>query len=303
MQVDELLDQLGGTATRAELVAHVTEGALRRAVSCGSVVRLSRGRYALPTAPVTDMRLELPDVAVRGQRAAFEVSGTAMLLSASARWGWPSKWLPTKPQVAVPRGRAVRSEVRRRIDVRLRDVPRGDREDGWVTSRVRTALDCAGELPPDEAVAVLDSALREGMVGRDELLLAAAALPPRYRRRSEEVIHFADPLAANPFESVLRWVVADVPGLHVRPQVPIFDADGRIGIVDLADENLKIVIEADSFEWHGQREALERDATRYNRLVAEGWLVLRISWHRAMHDPGSVRDLVRRTVARRDLRV
>ena len=303
MQVEEVLAELGGTASRAELLAHVTEGALRRAVAGRSVARVARGRYALPPDPVTDARLELPDIARRGRRAAHEISGTAMLLSASARWGWQSKWLPTRPQVAVPRGRTVPPDVRRRLEVRLRTLGAGDREDGWVTSRRRTALDCASELPEDEAVAVLDSALREGAVDRDELLLGAAGLPPRYRRRAEELIRFADPRAANPFESVLRWIVFAVPGLAVQPQVTIADPEGTIGTVDLADEELKIVLEADSFEWHGDREALDRDATRYDRLVAEGWLVLRLTWHRVMNDPEWVLDIVRRVVALRDLRV
>src|SRR5699024_4658409 len=39
MQVEEVLAELGGAATRAELLAHVTEGRLRRAVAAGVVER------------------------------------------------------------------------------------------------------------------------------------------------------------------------------------------------------------------------------------------------------------------------
>ncbi|NYF97257.1 DUF559 domain-containing protein [Janibacter cremeus] len=299
----QVLHDLGGVASRAELLTQVTEGALRRAVASGAVMRQSRGRYALPTTPRIGERAELTELAEAGRRAAHAVSGTAILLSATARWGWPTKWVPTKPQVALPRNRRVTPRVRRAFDVRFRDVPSSDREDGWVTSRVRTALDCASLLEPDEAVAVLDSALREGTVDRDELLLAAAGLAPLYRRKVDELVRFADPLAANPFESVLRWIVSDIPGLGVQPQVRVTDDDGLIGIVDLADEQLRIVIEADSFEWHGQREALERDCIRYNRLIAQGWLVLRFSWDQVMHHPERVRELVRRTVVQSYLRV
>ena len=298
MQVEEVLTELGGLATRAELLTQVTEAALRRAVAEGSVLRRARGRYALPVTPWTTERVALATLAEAGRRAAHEVSGTAILLSATARWGWPTKWVPTKPQIALPRNRKVAPRIRSSLDIRVRDVPTQDREDGWVTSRVRTALDCASLLPKDEAVAALDSALREGMVERDELLLAAAGLPPRYRRRADELIRFASPLAANPFESILRWIVADIPGLDVTPQVRITDDAGLIGIVDLADVQLRIVMEADSFEWHGQKEALERDCIRYNRLVAEGWLVLRFSWDQVMNHPERIRELVRRTVLR-----
>lgn len=83
----------------------------------------------------------------------------------------------------------------------------------------------------------------------------------------------------------------------------IRDEVGPIGIVDLADERVKIVLEADSFEWHGSREALERDCIRYDRLTADGWLVLRFSWDRVMNHPEWVRDIVLRTLAHRDSRV
>lgn len=269
-QPEQVLAELGGDASRAELLTHATEWALRRSLAAGTVVRPSRGRYALPVTPRIGERIEQVELAEAGRRAAHQVSGTAIQLSAAARWGWPTTWVATKPQVAVARGRNVSPSTQRAFEVHWRNIPLGDREDGWVTNRVRTALDCACYLPGNEAMAVLDSALREGAIDRDELLLAAAALPTRYRRKVEERIRLAHPAAANPFESVLRWIVSDIPGLRVEPQVRICDDDGLIGVVDLADEELKIVLEADSFGWHGSQEALERDCIRYDRLVAQG---------------------------------
>jgi very-short-patch-repair endonuclease len=58
------------------------------------------------------------------------------------------------------------------------------------------------------------------------------------------------------------------------------------------------VLEADSFEWHGSRAALARDARRYNLLVSEGWLVLRFAWEDVMHDPRYVRDVLEAAVSR-----
>ena len=157
MQVEEVLAELGGAATRAELLAHVTEGRLRRAVAAGVVERPARGRYRLPAQPWTTERITSTEVADAGRRAAHEVSGTAILLSAAAHWDWPTKWVPTHPQVAVPPGRKVTARTKRSIDVRWREVPARGRDDGWVTDRVRTAMDCAVLLPADEALAVLDS--------------------------------------------------------------------------------------------------------------------------------------------------
>lgn len=303
MQPEQVLAELDGIASRAELLAHVTEASLRRSLATGTVVRPARGRYALPAAPRIGERAEHAELAHAARQAAHQLSGTAILLSAAARWGWSSKWVATRPQVAVPLGRKVSASGQRSTDVRWREVPASDRDDGWVTSRVRTALDCASLLPGDEALAVLDSALREGVVDRDELLLAAAGLPTLHRRKVEGLVRLASPLAANPFESVLRWIVSDIPGLSVRPQVRVTDEDGLVGVVDLADEGLRIVLEADSFEWHGDRTALERDCVRYDRLIAQGWLVLRFSWDRVMSHPEWVRDIVRQTMSQRDSRV
>lgn len=61
----------------------------------------------------------------------------------------------------------------------------------------------------------------------------------------------------------------------------------------------QVVLEADSFEWHGDRGALHRDAHRYNALVAAGWLVLRFSWEEVMFHPERVRTVLEAVVAAR----
>jgi very-short-patch-repair endonuclease len=68
------------------------------------------------------------------------------------------------------------------------------------------------------------------------------------------------------------------------------------------DRRLHLVNEADSFEWHGSRQALKKDARRYNLLVINGWLVLRFTWEDVMFDPGYVRDVLVRMVALVDTR-
>lgn len=297
--VEDVLTQQGGVATRSEILREVTEASLRAALTQGRLVRLSRGRYALPSVDVGAPRWDeaLKVTAERSRRAAHELSGTAVLLSAAARWGWRCKWVPRRPQVVVPRGRKVTATRQQRHEMHWRAIPRGDVVDGWVTDRVRTAVDCAATLPPDEALCVLDSALREGMVTRDEMLLACAGLAPRFRRRAEESIRLADGSSDNPFESVLRWIALGVPTLAVQTQVRIDDPAGFVGRVDLADEELRIVLEADSVEFHSEPEQLERDCIRYTRLVADDWLVLRFTWKQVMNDPEWVRDVIIRTVA------
>ncbi|MGG5257684.1 type IV toxin-antitoxin system AbiEi family antitoxin domain-containing protein [Phycicoccus avicenniae] len=285
MDPADVVRRLGGIAGRHEVVDVVGRSALHRAVADGSLVRVARGRYALPvTAPA--------------RAAAQQLTGTAMLLSAAAHWGWALKAPPELPQVAVPRGRKVPDEARALHDVRWRDVPAHHRVDGWVTSPVRTVHDCCALLPFDEALCVVDSALRDhdtdlrGLHDLDDV-------PGRLRRRVGAVLDAGSELAHGPFESVVRAVALGVPGLHVRPQVAIRDVDGFVGRVDLADERLRIVIEADSSEFHSGAADFARDCERYSRLSVDGWLVVRVPWRMAMSEPDRLHRLLVRAVASR----
>ena len=150
-------------------------------------------------------------------------------------------------------------------------------------------IDCAKDCAFDEALTVADSALRHGNVTAGQLLKLADEVPSTGRRQCLRVAHAASGLAANPFESVLRAISLDVPGLELRPQV-VIEEDGWAGRPDLVDVEHRVVVEADSFEFHGRRAALVRDCERYNALALRGWLVLRFSWEHVMHDPTYVRE-------------
>jgi very-short-patch-repair endonuclease len=158
-----------------------------------------------------------------------------------------------------------------------------------VTSPHRTVLDCARDLPFREALAIADSALRHRDVDHDELVKRALELPTTGRSAALRVVGAATALAANPFESVLRAIALDVPGLHVEPQVWIVERGFR-GRPDLVDRRRRIVIEADSYEFHGHRRALKRDCERYTGLVVRGWTVVRFAWEHVMFEPDYVRD-------------
>ena len=70
----------------------------------------------------------------------------------------------------------------------------------------------------------------------------------------------------------------------LRPQVTIYEP-ALLGRPDLVDTRLRVLVECDSFEWHGSREALERDARRYTRLAVAGWIVIRLTYDDVMRHP------------------
>lgn len=284
----DALHRLGGVATFASLMGLTDRASLSARVAAGDIVKDSRGRYALPAAD--DAR-----------RAANAHSGVVSHVSAALHWGWELKVTPDKPHITIPRNRNLGS--RGRADV----VPHWatlneDEVVELVTSRERTLADCMRTLPVDEGLAVADSALRHGDVTSAGLARIAAMLGGAGAARARFVARHADGDAANPFESVLRAISLEVPGLALRPQVRI-SGPGFFARPDLVDRDLLIVVEADSNTWHnGSRAQLRRDCRRYTGLVVRGWLVVRFTWEDVMFDPGYVRSELTLLVSRAEER-
>ena len=282
MSVTEVLAELGGVATWGTLLRRVGRTPLERAVAVGDVVRLSRGQYALAQ--------------VDGDRkVAAGLRAVLGLASAALHHGWAVKSVPDRPHLFLSRGRHVDPRVPAHLH--RAELRRSDVRDGVTTEEV-TLAQCLRKLPFDEALAIADSALRMGVADSVLKRLAAEARGPgsaQMRRVARE----ASAEAANPFESVLRAAALDVPGLSVRPQVVIREP-GIVARPDLVDETSRIVLEADSFEWHGGRAALSADASRYNLLVVNGWTVLRFSYEHVMTQPGFVRQVLVAAVALTD---
>ena len=264
------LTRLGGIGSTAEVLALTSRKRLRGAVASRRVVHVSRGRYALPAAD------EARDVAA-------QVGGHLRLLSAAAHWEWETKWPARYPQVVAPRrpDRPVPAEL-------VYDVlPRADR-DGWATSRLRTVLDCAAQLPFDEALAVADSALRHHDLAPEELLGALRPdTPPSVRR----VLENATDLAANPFESVLRAILIGADIAVVPQWSPTLG--GVTYHPDLVEPFHAIAIEANSWAHHAGKAEHDADCQRYNALVIGGWTVLRFTWEQVMFSPRVVVETVR----------
>lgn len=283
--LETALVRRGGVARCGDLRRVCSRSAISHAVATGEIVRERRGSYAFPTAQ-------------DGRRAAIRLTAVASHVSAAAHWGWAMKHRPDRPWVTVPVNRKVTRTDQNAHRISWRDLDAHDVVDGIVTGPLRTVLDCCVALPFDEALAVADSALRSGMVTRRELVDAADTHPARGRRRVRQVARHASAEAANPFESVLRAICLDMWGLCVLPQVEI-EGPGFFARVDLADPTLRIVVEADSFEFHGGRKQLKDDCQRYDELVALAWVVLRFAWEQVMFEPDWVRRILQAVVDQR----
>ena len=264
------LERLGGAASSRQLLRLTTRRRLRRALARGRVERPARGRYVLPTA-------------ADAQRAAAGLTAVVCLRSAAAHHGWKLKIQPPQPELMVRRGRKLAPQQRAGVAIHWANLAEDQVRDG-VTTPLRTVLDCSRILPFDEALAIADSALRSGLVTREELddLDVRGAGAAAVRR----VLRHADGRAANPFESVLRALCIEA-GLSVEPQATLHLGTGQVQ-PDLVCHLLLLVIEADSWTFHASRKAHRRDCARYNLLVVRGWRVLRFTWEQVMHDQAYV---------------
>jgi hypothetical protein len=266
---------LSGAARTDQLLRARDRAAIREAVDGGAIVRLARGRYAL-------VGLE------QAVREATRLNGTIVGPSAALQHGWEIARSPVHPWIAVPRNRKV--SLAQRKGVQLLYSNRYTDARSTVSSPLDTVTECSRRLPYDEALAVADSALRSGTVEGDELRHAAAGVRGKGAAQCRRVAADATPLAANPFESVLRAVANGIPGLDARPQVTL-ELAGREVTPDLYDEALGLVIEADSWLFHASTpESFTNDIWRYTTMVADGLVVARFGHQHVMHEQDWVTD-------------
>ena len=279
MDVVDVLARSGGLATRASLIQATSRADVDRALRAGAVVRVGHGRYA---------SIGVGEAAA----TAHAVTGVLSLTSAVIHHGWEVKAVPQKPHVVFPRKRRIPLAYRDRVVIHRADLADDDVQDG-ATSRELTLTQCLRLLPYDEALVIADSALRHGE--HATLRRAVALVRGRGQAQAQRVGAGARGEAANAFESVTRAICHSVPGLHAEPQV-VISSPYCWARPDLVDRERRIVIECESYEWHGDRAGFRKDVRRYTLLVADGWVVLRFTWEDVMFRHEWVREVLCRAV-------
>ena len=274
-----MIERSGGLATRADLIRATSRADVDRALAQRAVVRAGQGRYTLPFVD-------------EAAAVAFGMNGHLALTSAALHHGWEVKTVPVLPHVVFPRKRNVPRPRRREVVIHRADLGPDD-VSGIATSRDLTLLQCLRSLPDDEALAIAESALRHGEIATLRRVLSRfrGAGAAKVRRIGLQ----ADARAANPFESVTRAICLQVPGLSVTPQLVLSD-EHYWACPDLVDRDRRLVVECESYEWHGDRTGFLKDIRRYTLLSAAGWTVLRFTWDDVMLRPTWVREVLCRAI-------
>ena len=149
----------------------------------------------------------------------------------------------------------------------------------WVTSPLRTLVDCARLLSVEALVCATDAALHRHQVTLAGLAAGAAAGEgrpgaPALRR----AVELADLRSESPAETLTRLLLLPVIPTLV-PQVELFDSASRlVARFDLADQAVRFAVEADGKRGHAGTAMVARDRRRDRSTGRWGWATERVTW-------------------------
>jgi hypothetical protein len=149
----------------------------------------------------------------------------------------------------------------------------------WMTSPLRTALDCVQLLGYEAGVCVLDDGLHRGLFTEADLRTAIEARKgwPQVRELNAAVTA-ADGRAEAPSETLARLILLPVlPGLV--PQVELYDRFGNVvARFDLGDDEVKLAVDMDGKRGHAGTAMVAKDRRRDRRTEPYGWWTERGTW-------------------------
>lgn len=247
----------------ADLIGASSRQVVRTRVERGSLIRARRGVY-------TDYDVS-EDAALRALFLCLPPEAMLTWQSAARQYGLDvpgddKVHVHLPPDIARPRlpGLVVHHAVLPAIPVLVDGIP--------CVPPARWAADLARTARRNDALPILDAALRVGLVLPDELR-AEIRLHAGLKgvRQARELVRLGDGRAECRQESQLRLVLIDGGLPPPEPQVWVHD---RYGIgryrIDLAYRERKVGIEYDGIS-HLDRERLRYDRDRANWLDANGW--------------------------------
>lgn len=261
--------QTGLYSTRLLRANGLTKHDVRRAVAAGTLTRPRRGWYATGTTP--------PEVIT-----AARVGGRLTCLGALRLHG---AWTLDEPELHVRVADGVAIGRVGRVHVHWTPQRIGPGVD-TVAEALRSAITCADLR---SLVIAIDSLANRGILGTTEL---RAVLDTTSRGRRAWALH--DPAAESGIETLVRLGLRRH-RIRVATQVSI----AGVGRVDFL-VGQRLVIEADGYDWHGDRVAFERDRERDRELVRRGYVVIRASYRQVTTDLDAVIVAVLAVVRRRD---
>lgn len=288
--------QHGLVARRQLLELGLSSARIGRWVYRRRLVPVVRGVYALGHRPRTDLARWRAATLARGPHA---VLGG---ISAGALWqlGVGDRGLST---VLVP-GDGGRGKIPGQRLVRALDLPPGEvtvHRGVPATTLARTLVDLGAQVSAGRLRRAVEIADRLELFDRRQVV-------PILARRSGRpgvaaLAGLLDDAARHGLpqtRSVLEAEFIEFCLCHRLPRPQVNRHDGSQE-VDFRWPDHVVVVETDGWEFHRTRATFESDALRTQRLAAEGWLVVRVTWRQLHDDPAGVAERLRRLFARRSV--
>ena len=177
-----------------------------------------------------------------------------------------------------------------------------------VTTPTRTLMDLAGSMPVDELGEVVEDALRRRLTTLERLTRAMERRGTGVRgisRLKSLVTELAGDLgpSGSRFEVLVRRLLVRSGLPRPVAQWAVHHQGRLVGRLDLAYPDFLVAIEAQSFRWHSDSKAWERDHSRWNALSRLGWYVRLVTWREIMDAPDDIVRDVREALAARKLRL
>jgi len=280
-----LANRQHGVISRKQLLAAgLGSRTIRRWLEAGRLYQLHSDVYAFGREGVTQEGQWLGAVLAGGEGAVLSHRSAATL------WGLATHRLPV--DVTVPR-------AKRRPGILFHEC--GIREDEWeivdripVTNPARTLLDFA-ELNDERGLGkAFEEADRRGLLNIPALELVCGR---GYGRRGVKAVRplldaARPPATRSPLEDKVR-ALCQSHGLPM-PQTNVIVLGKE---VDVLWPRQRLMVEADSFEFHGHRAAFERDRARDAAMQVAGYRVIRLTHRRIEEEPDRVANQLRLLLA------
>ena len=277
-----------GLVARTQLIAiGMSVREINARLADGRLYLIHRCVYAVGHGELTPLaRHEAALLAVPG--------GVLSHFSAGVLWRLLDTW-PPEPHVTVvrrggngPHGIALH---------RVRALPDAQRRQGLrVTTPARTLLDLAEILGDTELRRAIRQAEFAHLVNQDQLTRLLDAHPGRHGcKRLKEATAGGEAPTQNDFEDRFLELVE-------RAGLPRPEINQRVegAKVDFLWRAQRVIVESDGWEAHRGRIAFEDDRDRDQRLVAAGWVVLRVTWRQLTGQPIRVATRLAAVLAARD---
>lgn len=294
-----------GLITSAQLRDNgLTYHAVRWRVVRGALLHIDRGLYCSPHVPKSWDQLAVAACLLNGPDAALSH------LSAARVWGFAiSRSRREKVEVTVPHYRPPRTHHGQIVVHQSRRFTARDRVtcgEHRVTTKIRTIFDLASTMTEVALKRVVDAALADRLVTRDDLIKAVelcrggrakgvltSVLGPYRDQTTPQSVPEAD------FFRLLAD--AGIP----RPicQFEIRDGDRLLGRVDFAWPEYRVALEIDGYRHHSSPDAHAHDSRRETAIRANDWLVGRTTPKEVEQTPELVMVALRALLRRAGWRI